>query len=186
MEEDERFERLRIAKRRKRMSGNSATPADAPVVAPLPLPEKLSKKERDREKKMSQTDDVLHTKANETAALALGKKKKYAWMTGGSGSGASTPARLNTAVGTSSGTVTPAAAAQVDELAKFRRRTFQGGDVETSRAGKNIQLRDLVHVLEDDGRARKALAQIISRMRSEEKDEKKIQDRPGNAAPAGR
>ncbi|KAF1954737.1 hypothetical protein CC80DRAFT_505999 [Byssothecium circinans] len=186
VEEDERFERLRMAKRQKRLAGNSATPADSPAVAPLPLPEKLSKKERDREKKMSQTDDVLHNKANETAALAFGKKKKYAWMTGGTTSGASTPSRLNTAIGMNSGTATPAAAAHADEMANVKRRTFQGGDIEASRSGKSIQLRDLVNVLDQDGRERKTLAQIISRMRSDEKDEKKIQDRPNSTVPPGR
>ncbi|KAF2641959.1 hypothetical protein P280DRAFT_376206, partial [Massarina eburnea CBS 473.64] len=84
-EEDERFERLRLEKRRQRLASNSATPSDTPSVAPLALPEKMSKKERDREKKMSNTEDALHSRANETASLAFGKKKKYAWMTGGGG-----------------------------------------------------------------------------------------------------
>jgi hypothetical protein len=185
MEEDERFEKLRIEKRRKRQQGNSANAADVPFIPPVPLPEKLSKKERDREKKMSQTDDVLHSKANETANLAFGKKKKYSWMTGGQPSGATTPAaRLNVPVGMSSGTATPAAAtaAAVDRNLLARKRQFMGGDIEVSDMGKSIQLRDLVHVLEHDGRDRKTLAHIMGRMRSDKEDTKR--KRPDTVPPA--
>ncbi|KAJ4288550.1 hypothetical protein N0V90_011787 [Kalmusia sp. IMI 367209] len=177
--DDQKYEEARIAKRKKRVEGGSATPADTPVLPPVALPEKITKKERDRINKMSQTEDALHRRANETANMAvMGKKKKYAWMTGGAGgSGASTP-RLNTGVGGSaSGTSTPAAQ-QKDKGLMANKRTFQGGNLEKSEEGAKIQLRDLVHVLELDGKERKALVQIIARMRSDDKDVKKIEDRP--------
>lgn len=182
MEEDERFEKLRVQKRQKRQQGNSATPADTPEIAPLPMPEKLTKKERDRINKAGQTDEVLHQAANVTASLALGKKKKYSWMTSGSGSGAATPSRLNTASKVNSGTATPAPPT-IDRALLARKRTFLGGEVELTDMGKKIQLRDLVHVLENDGRERKTLAQIISRMRSENKDEKRIEDQRSGVPP---
>ncbi|PVH95563.1 hypothetical protein DM02DRAFT_600639 [Periconia macrospinosa] len=182
MEEDERFEKLRVQKRQKRQQGNSATPVDTPEIAPLPMPEKLTKKERDRINKAGQTDEVLHQAANVTASLALGKKKKYSWMTSGSGSGAATPSRLNTAAKGNSGTTTPAPPT-TDRALLARKRQFLGGEMESTDMGKKIQLRDLVHVLENDGRERKTLAQIISRMRSENKDEKKIEDRRSTVPP---
>lgn len=180
MEEDERFERERIRKRQKRLQGSSATPADTPTLAPLPIPEKMTKKERDRQNKMGQTEEVLHRKANETASMALGGKKKYSWMTGGTASGTSTP-RLNTSVGVASGTATPVP--QTDRGLIARKRMFQGGSLETTDMGKKIQIRDLVHVLEDDGRERKTLVQILARLRSTDKDDRK-EDRRTAVAPA--
>ncbi|CAI6336436.1 unnamed protein product [Periconia digitata] len=185
IEEDERYEKMRIQKRQKRQQGNSATPADTPEITPLPLPERMTKKERDRLNKAGQTDEVLHQAANVTASLALGKKKKYSWMTSGSGSGAATPSRMSTAAKGPSGTTTPAPPA-VDRSLLARRRQFLGGEMESTDMGKKIQLRDLVHVLEHDGRERKTLSQILSRVRSGDKDEKKIEDRRTTAAPPPR
>lgn len=182
LDDDERFEKLRLQKRQKRQQGNSATPADTPEITPLPLPEKMTKKERDRLNKAGQTDEVLHQAANVTASLALGKKKKYSWMTSGSGSGAATPSRSVAPAKGNSGTATPAPPATERGL-QARKRQFMGGEMENTDMGKKIQLRDLVHVLEHDGRERKTLAQIISRMRSENKDEKKIEDRRSTALP---
>lgn len=182
MLEDEKFEQARIAKRQKRLQGNAASGADANASTPTPIIERpLTKKERDRVNKGNNTDEAVHARANETAALALGgKKKKYSWMDmgkgGGGGSGKSTP-RSNAGAATSvSGTATPVAAQQ-DVALKARKREFRGGDLEKGEEGVKIQLRDLVHVLELDGRERKALAQIISRMRSAATDAK-IEERP--------
>lgn len=172
--EDENYEKERIRKRQKRLQGNAGTPAETPIIAPLPPPEKMTKKERDRLNKMGQTDDVLHRKANETASMALGGKKKYSWMTGGGGSGGigsgtSTP-RLNTAVGSTSGTATPAGP-QIDRALVARKRQY-GGNLETTEMGDRIQIRDLVHVLEHDGKDRKTLISVLARLKSTEKDEK--------------
>ena len=179
--EDERFEEARINKRKKRLDGGSATPADTPIIAPLPPPEKITKKERDRLNKVGQSEEVLHRKANETASMAVfGKKsKKYSWMTGGSGgglpSGPSTP-RVNTAV-SASGASTPAQQPK-DKNLLARKREFYGSKLEDTPEGYKVQLRDLLHVLENDGRERKTLAQLLSRMRSTEKDEKTTVERP--------
>ncbi|KAF2683763.1 hypothetical protein K458DRAFT_368164 [Lentithecium fluviatile CBS 122367] len=180
MDDDESFEKARIAKRHKRLAGNSATPADTPIIAPLPPPEKMTKKERDRINKIGQTEEVLHRKANETASMALGKKKKYSWMTGGGAggmaSGTSTP-RLNTAVGGPNGAATPSLPPP-DKALMAKRRNFHGNTLESTPEGEKVQLRDLIHVLENDGRERKTLAQIMARMRSQVMDEKKVGDGP--------
>jgi hypothetical protein len=175
-EEDNRFEEARVNKRKKRLDGGSATPADTPIIAPLPPPEKITKKERDRLNKVGQSEEVLHRKANETASMALGfgkKSKKYSWMTGGGAgglpSGPSTP-KVNTAVGTS-GASTPAQQPK-DKNLVARTRKFYGSTLEDTPEAYKVQLRDLLHVLENDGRERKTLAQLLSRMRSTEKDEK--------------
>jgi hypothetical protein len=194
MQEDEKYETARIAKRQKRLQGNSGS-QDALLNTPTSFPDKpITKKERDRLNKAGNTEEAVHKRANETAAMALGMKKgkkaKYSWMDignggggggGGGGSGAATPRGNPTPGGGASGAATPAAA-QTDRGLLANKRTFQGGDLEKGAEGGKIQLRDLVHVLELDGKERKALVQIIARMRSSDTDAKKIEDRP-RAAP---
>jgi hypothetical protein len=171
--EDLKFEEARLARRLKRKQGASGTPTDSNALPALPMPERMSKKERDRLNKAGQTEDVLHRKANETASMALGKSKKYSWMTGGGkggGSGASTP-KTNTAVGAASGASTPALPPVDKLLQTAKKRTF-GEKIENSDIGDRLQLRDLIHVLEDDGRERKTLTTILARLKSTEKDER--------------
>ncbi|OAG03821.1 uncharacterized protein CC84DRAFT_1188391 [Paraphaeosphaeria sporulosa] len=182
MQDDEKFEKARIAKRQKRLQGNSAS-QDTLIATPTSFPDKpITKKERDRINKAGNTEEAVHKRANETAAMALGMKKgkkKYSWMDLGSGggSGASTPRGNPVTVGSASGTSTPAAA-QTDRGLLATKRKFQGGNLEKGDEGEKIQLRDIVHVLELDGKERKALVQIIARMRSSDTDAKKMEDRP--------
>lgn len=183
MQEDEKFEAARIAKRQKRLQGNSAS-QDTPIATPTSFPDKpITKKERDRINKAGNTEEAVHKRANETAAMALGMKKgkkaKYSWMDLGNsgGSGAATPRGNPTTSGAASGTATPAAA-QTDRGLVANKRKFQGGNLEKADEGEKIQLRDIVHVLELDGKERRALVQIIARMRSSDTDAKKIEDRP--------
>lgn len=178
MTEDEKYEKQRLQKRQKRQQGLAATPVETPVVA-LPPPDKMTKKDKDALKKQNQTDEVMHRKANETASMALGfgKKKKYSWMTGGGGggsstapaSGASTPRPSTTTGG--SGTTTPAQPA-IDKSLVAKKKDY-GADIENSEIGARIQIRDLVHVLEHDGREKKSLAYLLARQKNTEKDEKK-------------
>jgi hypothetical protein len=166
--EDEAYEKARLRKRQQRQQGNAAASADASQIAALPLPEKITKKQRDAMNKAGQTDDVLHRKANETASMALGKKKKYSWMSGGGPSGASTPVRQAPVVG--SGTATPAAPTSTELGLRARKRNY-GEKVEEGEVGAHIQVRDLVHVLEQDGREKKTLTMILARMKSTDRDE---------------
>ncbi|KAH9869948.1 hypothetical protein J1614_006869, partial [Plenodomus biglobosus] len=180
---DEAYERERLRKRQKRTQGTSTgggTPADTPLP-PLPLPEPLTKKAQAAAKKQNQSDAVVFGKANETAQMAIGgRKKKYAWMSGGggggggAGSGANTPKPVATAAASAvpgSGTATPAAPA-TNKALLARKRTF-GAAIEETDIGAKIQVRDLVHVLELDGREKKSLCLILARMKSTDKDEKK-------------
>jgi hypothetical protein len=163
--EDEKYEKERIRKRQKRLEGSAATAAEAPIVA-LPPPDK---KDKDALKKTATTDEAMHRKANETASMALGsKKKKYAWMNTAGTPGASIPRPSVVAGG--SGVATPGAAA-VDKGLIGKKKTY-GGDIETTEIGARIQLRDLIQVLQHDGRERKTLAIILARQKTTEKDEK--------------
>jgi hypothetical protein len=166
--EDEKYEKERIRKRQKRLEGSAATAAEAPIVA-LPPPDKMTKKDKDALKKTATTDEAMHRKANETASMALGsKKKKYAWMNTAGTPGASIPRPSVVAGG--SGVATPGAAA-VDKGLIGKKKTY-GGDIETTEIGARIQLRDLIQVLQHDGRERKTLAIILARQKTTEKDEK--------------
>jgi hypothetical protein len=179
MADDEKYEKQRLQKRQKRQQGSTTTPTTD--VAEVDLPAnilKMTKKEQTLLKRQGQTDDVLLNKANETASMALGfsKKKKYSWMdTGnkkggaGGGSGAATP-RATAAAG-GSGKATPAAPTPEKAL-QGRKRTF-GTDIENTDIGEKIQIRDLVHVLEHDGREKKTLSLMLARLKNTEKDEKK-------------
>jgi hypothetical protein len=180
MADDEKYEKQRLQKRQKRQQGSTATPTTDAVETALPgniL--KMTKKEATMLKRQGQTDDVLLNKANETASMALGfskKKNKYSWMDLGNkkggvggGSGAATP-RATAAAG-GSGKATPAAPTPEKAL-QGRKRTF-GTDIENTEIGERIQIRDLVHVLEHDGREKKTLSLMLARLKNTEKDEKK-------------
>ncbi|EUC39119.1 hypothetical protein COCVIDRAFT_103149 [Bipolaris victoriae FI3] len=177
VQDDYKWEQERLRKRAKRQAGVSSTSADAPAI-PIPLPEPVTKKALAAAKKQSQSDVVVFGKANETASMALGgKKKKYSWMTGGGGgggggggsaSGASTPRPVAASGG--SGTVTPAA--QAPEKALIGRKRKFGEAIEQTETGAGIQLRDLIHVLENDGREKKTLTLILARMKNTDKDVK--------------
>ncbi|KAL5118000.1 hypothetical protein ACEQ8H_004146 [Pleosporales sp. CAS-2024a] len=183
--EDEKYEKARLLKRQKRQQGTSAHAAEVAPVLALPPPDKMTKKDKDALKKQNQTDDVLHRKANETASMALGygKKKKYSWMTGGGGgggggaaaggaSGAATP-KPSSVSASASGAATPAggaAAAAVEKCLVGRKRRY-GADIESTEMGAQIQVRDLVHVLEHDGREKKTLALMLARLKNTERDE---------------
>jgi hypothetical protein len=169
-DQDQRFEEARVNKRKKRLDG-AANTADAPSIAPPPPPEKLSKKERDRINKGNQSEESLHRKANETASMALGfgkKKNKYSWMTGGPPSAVPAP-RVTTTFATTG--QSSSAQPPKDKNLLARTRTFYGGKLEERPEAYKVQLRDLLHVLENDGRERKTMAKLLSQMRSTERDE---------------
>ncbi|KAF2749385.1 hypothetical protein M011DRAFT_465815 [Sporormia fimetaria CBS 119925] len=168
IEDDYKYEKERIAKRRKRIEGAAPPPVEAPIA--LPVPEKLTKKERDRMTKSKHTEESQHQRANETAILALGGgKKKYSWMSGGGGGGASEVASPRPSAQANSGAATPGNQA-IDRALVGTRRTF-GKSVESGDYARKIQIRDIVHVLDMDGKAKKVLVSILARMSSAEKDD---------------
>jgi hypothetical protein len=176
--EDERYEKERLRKRQKREKGaTAAVNAEAPTVL-LPPPEKMTKKDKDALKKQNQTDDVLHRKANETASMALGgKKKKYSWMNGGgAGAGGAMGTPKPNPVGTvlPGGPAAPATAPNVEKGPVGKKRTF-GTDIENTDIGARIQIRDLVHVLENDGREKKTLSLMLARQKNTDRDERRAE-----------
>lgn len=169
---DRKYEETRLAKRAKRRklsaatdSADSASVADATAAADAAaVNTKLTKKERDKLAKSNQTEEVLHREANKTASMALGSGgKKYSWLTGGAGKGggggglstakASTPAKG------------PTALKQSDKGVQGRDRRY-GDFREDTVKGRGIQLRDLLAVLEIDGREKKTLVKGYTRLRS--------------------
>lgn len=187
IDDDEKFEKERLKRREKRRKGDEATIAEAPVK-PIVIPEKMSKRDKEKAKAEDMTDAKLRARTNATASMALGfgKKKKYSWMTGGDSdapaSGTSTPKTTAVAAAGSSGTATPAAAPAEDKLTG-KKRTY-GKDIEKTKMGTNIQIRDLVHVLENDGHERKTLSRILARLKNTEKDDEPADQRA--AVGAGR
>ncbi|KAF1347825.1 hypothetical protein BDV97DRAFT_356081 [Delphinella strobiligena] len=158
-------------------SSNVATPTSAPTTMPdtatQVAPDKpLTKKERERQAKAGQTEEVLHKNANTTAAMQLGMgkkgKKKYSWMSGGAPAvpsnpykAAPKPATSPMMNGASSGK-SPASVAEsgVDRALQVRERKW-GGWREDGIEGRGIQIRDWVMVLERDGREKKALQKAL-------------------------
>ncbi|KAL1302696.1 hypothetical protein AAFC00_003058 [Neodothiora populina] len=154
------------------ISTPSATPA--PETSQVAPEKPMTKKERERQAKLGQTEDVLHKNANVTAAMALGlgKKKKYNWMSGGASAvpsnpfKAAKPAPSPMANGTPSGK-SPAGSAEpkIDKALQVRERKW-GGWREDGIEGRGIQIRDWVQVLERDGREKKALQKALLRLDS--------------------
>ena len=131
----------------------------------------MTKKERERQAKMGQTEEVLHKNANTTAAmqLGLGKKKKYSWMTGGAPSTpvnpykpspkptpASAPANGTGSSRSSAGAVEGG----TDKALQGRDRKW-GSWREDGIEGRGIQIRDWIVVLERDGKEKKALQKCL-------------------------
>jgi hypothetical protein len=167
VEDDFKWEQERLRKRAKRQAGASATQADAPPP-PITIPPPISKKDIAAAKRQNQSETAVFSKANETASMALGKKKKYSWMTGGGpASGASTPRPAAGVAPSGSGAATPATQTPDKNIKGLKKRTFGEMLEEKGRkTGSNIQLRDLIHVLDNDGKEKKTLALILARQKT--------------------
>ncbi|THW53701.1 hypothetical protein D6C77_00015 [Aureobasidium pullulans] len=196
--QDRDAERERVRKRQERAKrANSAANADStngidpasgpatPSTAAAPAsadasgqaaPEKpMTKKERERQAKMGQTEEVLHKNSNSTAALQLGmgKKKKYSWLTGGAPATASNPYKPtpkaasagSAANGASGGRSSSSGAGGTDKALQARERKW-GSWREDGIEGRGIQVRDWVVVLERDGKEKKALQKSLLKLDS--------------------
>jgi hypothetical protein len=168
---DRTAEEARLAKRARRSasanpdalrSGSISTPGALDIASMSPL--ESEKKTTKKDKKLAEskfTEAQQHKSANETARGALGsligkKGKSYSWMTGGTNtpkavsSPVPTPARINSAIASSGSSapngVRPAAAS----------RGGQFGDWDEDKE-PGIQARDLLLVLETDGKAPRSL-----------------------------
>lgn len=168
---DRAAEEARLAKRARRSasanpeagrSGSISTPSALDIASMSPL--ESEKKTTKKDKKLAEskfTEAQQHKSANETARGALGsligkKGKSYSWMTGGTNtpktvsSPIPTPARTNSTVATSSSSA-PNGARPADTP-----RRGQFGDWDEDK-DPGIQARDVLLVLETDGKAPRSL-----------------------------
>lgn len=160
-EREDEEERLR--KRAERASGirTGSTAPGTPVNGVAPDLKPMTKKERERLEKTKAGQVDNHATANNTMNIMFGgskKKAKYSWMTGGGGSGAATPARLNTSGlgGLSGGSMgTPE---------KVRLTAEGGRPIGGLRENdqKKIEMRDWLLTLESDGREVRALQRLYA------------------------
>ncbi len=179
------IEEQRLLKRQKREGKNNdqtpATPASAARAGTpgTPDPDKApTKKElkKSAAAKVAEQNDTMS--ANRTSMAFLGgRKKQYSWLSGGSG--ASTPKRgsigggLGGPAGSGSGagsggsgggSSTPGRRPGEPTMLTAEGRTKWGSWREDGIKGKDIQLRDLVVVLEADGRETVALQTAYDRL----------------------
>ncbi|KAL3424500.1 hypothetical protein PVAG01_03781 [Phlyctema vagabunda] len=162
------YEEARLRKRQARTNPDgtprqgSVAPGTPGSVAPEPNEKAPSKKEQKKKQEAKINEAASHDSANATSSKFLGgggglfgKKKKYSWMTGGAGagSGASTPGKLMTQSLTGTSERAPAVPEKLTSEGARRLGTWR----EDHEKGKNIQLRDWITVLEDDGREKRAL-----------------------------
>ena len=173
-------EEERLAKRRRRAaaaaaSGDSSTAGSvapdpsatgAGQRAPEPDPKKTgSKKEQRKKDEAKATEAQQHAATNKTMNMAFGLSgamggKKLSWMTGGASGGSSSFSRPNA---TSANTKTPLKTTGLSGSSLPAGRKW-GEFREDKETGAGVQLRDLVSVLEDDGKEKRALARAYARM----------------------
>lgn len=162
---------------------NGATPT-AQVSERAPDVEKKSSKKDMKKQDAKATGAVQHQHAVETARMSIqsnfssrfGKKGGYSWLqtaqpAAASRSGFSTPTRQNTAAGapTTNGASKPSG---VNRNAKVPGRRLGDWREDDKEGGAGIQLRDLLFMLEEDGRGLKHLQKAYS------KDPKEDTERP--------
>ena len=124
-------------------------------------PTKKSKKAAQAEN-AQRTEAAKHQTVNTTAQMALAgtmkKSKKYSWMQSGPGSGASTPSRPGL-VGGSSASSTPKPVERSKPVVKEKQ--FAAWDEDKDRG---IQARDLLLVLESDGKSLRSYTEGTSKL----------------------
>ncbi|KAF2717282.1 hypothetical protein K431DRAFT_288662 [Polychaeton citri CBS 116435] len=156
----------------------NATSAEAtPAAEPVAPTTKISKKEAAKQAKEASkaAEQMSHASTNSTAMAAAlgGKRSRYAWMAGAGGatanrykptSGASTPRGEAGPGGPGPGAGGKSNANGVSDPSKEVRGPKWGDWRESGSAGKGVQLRDWVAVLERDGREKKALQKAYMKL----------------------
>ncbi|KAL4873784.1 hypothetical protein BDV12DRAFT_159604 [Aspergillus spectabilis] len=192
VDKDASYEEVRAAKRAKRSAsailGDGGTPRPESLDIPgsgasTPIGEKasildkkgLSKKEAKRLQDAKANEAQQHQQSVETARMAtqtmmsggmFGKKKTYSWLQRGpaAGSGFSTPTRINPP--------TPSAstekATHLGEPAAVPTKRL-GSWREDNEKGAGIQVRDILFMLELDGRASRHIQKAYSKDLKEDK-----------------
>lgn len=170
-------------------SGAPGTPGGQ-IAPDLPL-QNLSKKQQDKQRKKAADDpNKQHEAATTVLNKALGGGRKYSWMSGGKADAAKASpnpiTRVNTGVGgptTPGGSATasgatgtvggkpPAGAAKPGEPGLQAKDRKFGEWREDGRGGAGVQTRDLLHVLEQDGKAKKTYVRTLTYLKNAERAE---------------
>jgi hypothetical protein len=168
MESDREFEEARLLKRQSRLTGGgtpragSVAPGTPGSVAPEPSVKPLTKKEREKQDRGKQSVADSHAQANATTQrFIFGNKNKgkYSWLNGGAGSasGATTPSRLNTQGLQGTPGALPGASPEKQMLTAEGSKKWGLHREDRKEQPLLIEMRDLVVVLEKDGKEFKAL-----------------------------
>lgn len=165
--QERNLEERRLQLRQKRQKGNSTGPSRAGSVAPgtpgtvAPEPEAkpLTKKEQKKQQKLAEQSTAATVNSTTTHFL-FGRKKanRYSWMN----QGGSTPGTPRPSAGGSGtpGPPMPVTPAALTPEGRTRMGTFR----EDGSAGKGIQIRDLIKVLEEDERDERTLQLAYDRL----------------------
>lgn len=159
-------------------TSGASTPTGAGSERAPDVDKKMNKKEMKKQAEAKATEAVQHQHAVETARMATnnltsgrlfgGKKKEYSWLKKSTigGSGFSTPTRTNTnasGANTDSGG-TPGATGASRRGAPSSQAVRGFGDMrEDGEKGKGVQIRDVLIMLELDGRGVKNVQRGYSR-----------------------
>lgn len=167
---DERAqEEERLAKRRRRAAkgdtdrAGSATPGPVSDIAPDIDTRKVNKKEGAAAKKVNEAAQHAATTKTMNMALGFGSRATPSWMKKGADATPSNPYLSNKPKAGPQGSKSGAAAVNGAGSGLPKSRVF-GQFREDKETGSGIQLRDLVSVLEHDGKEKKALQRAYSRL----------------------
>ncbi len=174
-QEERKAEQERIAKRARRTAavssiGDAGTTGSASLGLPglgvlgdrapeADVKKAPNKKEQKRQAEAKATEAQQHAATNKTTNMALGLKK-LSWMSkdsGSSGGGSLGLPRVNTQ-GLPRTSTPNGSGSQLPMGRKY------GEFREDKETGKGIQLRDMIAVLETDGKEKKALARAYTRL----------------------
>ena len=169
-QEERAAEQERLAKRARRSAAGSISAESGSSGITLPglgllgdrapevdMKKAPNKKEQKRQAEAKATEAQQHAATNKTTNMALGLKKK-SWMSGGGGGGGSSGLPRVTTQGLSRSSAANGTSGQLPPVKKY-------GDFREDREyGKGIQLRDMVAVLETDGKEKKALARAYTKL----------------------
>jgi hypothetical protein len=177
--QDLAYEKARLERRKRRKDnkdGDGETSAitetaDSPGLDIAPTPSgdvKLTKKERERQAKAGQTEEVLQRNANETANMQLGgRSSKYSWMNAGprAGGGLTAGAGIKEKLASKSKPATPKP--KEEDIGLDSRHSYRTLGLLKEVPG--ISLLDYLNVLEKSSKEKKTLVRGYARLGSERK-----------------
>jgi len=169
------YEKARLERRKRRKDNKNGVEESIKTEADSPLPDvaptgqsadvKLTKKERERQAKAGQTEEVLQRNANETANMQLGRSSKYSWMNAGPklSGGLSAGAGMKEKLANKSQPATPKP--REEDVGLDARHTYRTLGLLKEVPG--ITMVDYLNVLEKTGKEKKTLVRGFARLGSE-------------------